>query len=280
MVKVPGDPHGAPSLTTQRSMIIREQQFQVLTADAAGRFDASLVDHVREKFPFPAAYVPREDLARLVDDSTAKAHGYGFQAAGPLRFFVDCAVLLGAGFDEDPLFFWIRDILDDQSDNDEMTKASRLHMHVDNYLGTVYGARGELALPGLQKIATASSADLAGAGASFETLIAWLRAMHPEKCDYAGKAALETLAATAQTDAVQAGFPPGKGAALLAGLRFAFGAGVLSDPLFPWLAATWGDRTVAPEDRFDRLVQRSQAYMRRVLQVVTAAQDASPSRGL
>jgi len=259
-------------------MIVREQQFQVLTAEAAKRYDVSLVDHVLEKFPFPAAYVPRQNLERLVRESNAKAHSYGFQAAGALRFFVDCAVLLGAAFDEDPLFFWMRDILLDRSDRDEMTRASRLHMHLDNYLASVFGARGILALPGLQKIAAASSSDFERAGASPETLIAWFRGLHPEKCAYAGESALRNLASKAQTDAIQAQFPSTLGLALLGGLRFAFGAGVLVDPLFPWLATTGADVAASPLDRFDRLLQRSQAYMRRVLKVVTAAQDASPSR--
>jgi hypothetical protein len=49
---------------------------------------------------------------------------------------------------------------------------------------------------------------------------------------------------------------------------------VLSDPLFPWITAAWVKEAATGEDRFSLLEQRSQAYMRRVLQVVTNAQKA------
>jgi hypothetical protein len=209
-----------------------------------------------------------------VQDATGKARGYGFEAATSLRFYVDCAVLLGASFDEDPLLFWMRDILVDPYDKDETSKAARAHLHLDNYLVRVYGANGALALPGLQTVANASADILSRVGASPDSLVNWLNSLHPEKCAYVGEPALRLLIAEASDDAAEAGLPLREGTAVLTALKFAYGAGVLVDPLLPRIAD--GNREDGSDsDRLTNLVRRAQIYSRRALEVVTKMQANS-----
>jgi hypothetical protein len=49
-------------------------------------------------------------------------------------------------------------------------------------------------------------------------------------------------------------------------LALAFGHGYASDPLYPWIARTLDDRTIAdPAARADRLTRRALAWLDRVL---------------
>jgi hypothetical protein len=246
-------------------MIIRAEQMQTFEAAGQAGFEAEVVEHVKQTFPHSVAGVEDAGIRKLVSKACADARGYGFRASGPVRMFVDFAVLLGHEFPNDPLLYWVRDILRDKEGLDEMTQAARLHRHVSTYLELVYGSGGEHLTEGLRYIAKAEPRELETVGRSLEyAALTWLQSLHYRKCAYVGDAAIQNLTAEARPAAERFALPEPEGPALLLGLMFAFGSGVMSDPLYPWAAesvAAGGE----PKTRLDRLCTRSQAYLRQAL---------------
>jgi len=93
----------------------------------------------------------------------------------------------------------------------------------------------------------------------------WLQTLHPRKCAYAGPEALTNLMQKAQQASTQCGLSVPEGPPLLLALMFAFGSGVLSDPLFPWVAAGLAESGDA-KTRLERLFTRTQTYVRQTLE--------------
>lgn len=239
---------------------------EAFRASAHVSFEAEALEHIRQAYPAAVKGVEEVRLKQLISEGAERAGNHGFKARGPVRMFLDFLVILGHEFDHDPVLFWVSDILKDREGLDEMAQAARLHLHVTTYLDLVYGPKGEHVAQGLEHIAKAPTEELTAVGRSFETsAIPWLQTLHPRKCAYAGAAALTNLMQTAQQASARCGLPTPEGPPLLLGLMFAFGAGVLTDPLFPWVAGSLeagGDAKM----RLERLTVRAQAYMRQALE--------------
>jgi hypothetical protein len=227
-----------------------------------------MLEHLKKTYPRSVAGVDDGRLKQLVSKGVERASEHGFQARGPVRMYLEFMTILGHEFDQDPLLFWIRDILRDKEGLDEMTQAQRLHLHVSTYLELVYGPAGEHVVKGLEHIAKAPPEELTAVGKAYESkAIPWLQGLHSRKCVYAGAAALTDLLQQARQASARFKLPEPEGPPLVLGLMFAFGSGVMTDPLYPWVAAS-----VAPEAgteakaRLDRLAARTQAYMRQALE--------------
>lgn len=249
-------------------MIIRQEQMQALEAAGEARFETEMLEHLKAAYPRAVAGIDEGQIRKLISQGAERARGYGFQARGPVRMYVEFQVVLGHEFDEDPLLYWIRDILGDNEGLDEMTQAGRLHQHVSTYLELVYGPNGEHVAKGLEHIAQASPQELVTVGRAFESsAIPWLQALHPRKCAYAGPAALANLMGEARQGAAKSALPEPEGPPLALGLMFAFGSGVMTDPLFPWIAASLGEGAPAdPRARMERLIGRAQAFLRQAVE--------------
>ncbi len=247
-------------------MVIRPEQMKALQAAAQVSFEAEALEHLRQAYPVAVKGVEEARLKQMISKGAERAGKHGFKARGPVRMFLDFLVILGHEFDQDPMFFWVSDILRDREGLDEMTQAARLHLHVTTYLDLVYGPKGEHVAKGLEHMAKAPVQELTAVGRSFEaSAIPWLQGLHPRKCAYAGAAALTNLSQIAQQASARCGLPAPEGPPLLLGLMFAFGAGVLTDPLFPWVAASL-EGGGAPPARLERLTVRAQAYLRQALE--------------
>jgi len=249
-------------------MIIRQEQMRSFEAAAQTRFEAEMLDHLKQDYPRAAAGVDDGRIRQFISQGVERARGCGFQARGPVRMVIEFMVLLGHEFDSDPMLFWIRDILRDNEGLDEMTQAGRLHLHVSTYLDLVYGPAGEHVAKGIEHIARATPQELTAVGRSYDSsAIRWLQALHPRKCAYAGEAALASLSQAARQAAARFALPEPEGSPLMLGLMFAFGSGVMTDPLFPWAAASVAPEAAAePRVRLERLWARAQAYLRQALE--------------
>ncbi|MGO9094221.1 MAG: hypothetical protein ACLQGV_03275 [Bryobacteraceae bacterium] len=245
-------------------MIIRQEQIEALEAAGKAHFEAELLPYLKKSYPRSVAGVDDTHINRLISEGGRRAGQYGFQARGPVRMFTEFMVLLGHEFDQDPLLYWIQDILRDKEGLDEMTQASRLHLHVSTYRALVYGPAGEHAAKGLERLAKAPlMEELVGVGRAYDSnAIPWLQALHSRKCVYSGAAALQNLLQAAHLSAGKMGLPEPEGPPLALLLMFTFGSGVLTDPLFSWVAPCLAPETSArARVRLERLVAAAQAHL-------------------
>jgi hypothetical protein len=246
-------------------MIIGTRQMEAFRAAARQGFEAELLGHIKQQFPRAVEGIEDARLRQAVSAGVERAGRHGFRARGPVRMFVGYQVLLGHEFDQDPALFWIGDILRDREGLDEMTQAKRVHLHVSTYLDLVYGPDGEHVSEGLEHIATAKLQELTAVGRALgSAAIPYLQALHARKCVYAGGEALCNLIGMAQQASGESGLPAIEGPPMVLVLFLMLGAGVLTDPLFPWVAESLKGGT--SQERLERLFGRTQAHVRQALE--------------
>ena len=93
-------------------MIIREEQMQALSDAMMEQFVASVVAHLLHDFPdeIRKRGLERQSMPDFVRARIVEARGYGVEEEEDLRLYVDCTVLRGPQFPNEP---WAEPILND-----------------------------------------------------------------------------------------------------------------------------------------------------------------------
>lgn len=247
---------------------IRQEQMTVFEEHAERDFEEEMVQHALKSAPRLSRVIGEPGVRQTVTMGLERAKQHGFTNRGPMRFYLESMVAFGSDFDTDPQIPWAAEILDDQSMPDQMARADRLYVKIDDYYKKVMGPGNEWGIQAMRRI-TEAKADIFGRpGMDFDRrILAGLRHMYPEKCAYVGEAPLRSLVSEAMTSAQRYGITSEAGRGLLAGLMFGFGHGVTRDPQYPWVGRTLEDALVAnPNDRASRLYDKTMVYVKRAVE--------------
>jgi hypothetical protein len=251
------------AILTGAMLLIRAQQMQAFEQASMARFERRMVAHLRQLAPKHCKAVGEAGLRQVVRVGFARAKDHGFTKRGPVKLYLDLMIMLGSDFDSDPQYPWAAALLDDPDTPDEMARAERLYEKAIDYSAKVFGPDYEQEKAAVRRAGLVRYEDLPSfTGGSADQIVAHFEAIFPEKVHYLGKAPILALSAEAMALANQHGLEPERGPAVLAGLMFAFGHGVTTDPQFPWVAATLVKHAQDAATRTERLFRRALTYQR------------------
>ena len=244
---------------------IRQEQTEAFRQHHLQKFEDEMVEHSK-KFAPPICKVIGDDQLRVaIRSAMQRAAGYGFTYKGSLRLFIEMMFLCGSGFDTDPQYPAVGEVL--RSSSDQMERAERIHLGHLEYLQKVSGpdavnVRNALkALPDLARNPLPFSSDEFAPG-----LLREMARIFPQKAAYVGDTGLRTLIREGTAEAQKYRFSTMRQATLLVVLMFAFGHGCTNDPLYPWIARTLTDvRIVTPDARAERLEKKALTWLDHVL---------------
>ena len=243
-------------------MQIRREQLEALENAAARRFESEIVEHVREFAPRLFSILGEPAVRAFARNGIVRAAKYGFSQRGPAKLYVEMMLSFGTEFDSDPQLPWASQVLSDQAPMEPMLRAELLYREMLKYVHRVAGPGNQFALEALKRFQRSRPEDLEAAPGEFTgKMVRAFAALYPEKAQYAGEPVLRQLVTTATARAVAAGVTAERGRAVIAGLMFGFGHGILDDPLYPWVAATLNE---PPADdgnvRALRLYEKARLY--------------------
>jgi len=242
---------------------IRPAQMKVFEEAALLRFEDEMVGHLRQLAPQHCNAVGEEGLRQVIRTGFKRAAGYSLTNRGPVRFYLDLMIMLGSDFDTDPQYPWAAALLKDSAIPDQMTRAERLYEKAMDYSAKVFGQGYEQEKAAVRRAGLAKYEELPFFDAgSVGELVKYFESIFPEKVRYLGEPPMPALATRAKTLSEQHRLAPERGPAVLAGLMFAFGHGVTTDPQFPWVAATLVRDTQDHAIRTERLFRRALTYQR------------------
>jgi hypothetical protein len=242
--------------------VIRREQMEILERTALGKFEDEMSVHLHRMAPKHVEGAGEPGLRQVIKDGVERARTYGFTNRGPVQFFLEMMIMFGSGFDRDPLLAWAGGLLTAEGEGGQMARADRLHAAAMAYRDAVIGPKYEVEAAAIRRLVerpveTWLSGDLSDRG-----LEAAIRAVYPEKCDRAEPGAVAAVIALGRTAARARGLPPASGGTVCAALMTAFGHACLTDPQFPWIAASLKSSEGSPPDkRVERLGVRMQAYL-------------------
>jgi hypothetical protein len=251
-------------------LVIRESQLEALAQAALRRFEDEMVAHLGRHAERLAALRGEAALRALVRTGIARARGHGFVQRGPIRLYLELMLAFGAAFDTDPQYAWAHAALAPAPGSDPMARAEALHGLALDYFACVAGPANGHALRALDRVC----ATLPQPGPmSAEQADAALREIYPEKYAFAGSEALQRLAQRALERAHAAALADGAG--VLLALMYAFGHGVASDPMYPWIRNTLERALPAPQ-KLARLRSKALLYaaaVKRHFELPSGAED-------
>ena len=172
-------------------------------------------------------------------------------------------IMLGSDFDTDPQYPWATTILDETTTARQMDRAEQLHALTMKYSASVFGQDYQYERAAATRAGALKFAELPSfVGGSAAEFTGHFAKVFPEKVRYIGEAPIAVLAARANILSETHRLDAERGPTVLAALMFAFGHGALTDPQFPWIAATLVKDMQNPAARTERLFHRAIAYQR------------------
>lgn len=235
-------------------LTISRRQLATLDEHARQRFACEMADHFRTFAPNHAAAIGDSAIREVALLGIARASAYGWTLRGPVRLYLELMVMFGSDFDTDPMLPWAGCRLREASPAGEMERASALAVVATTYHRAVYGRDHIFEAEALRRLGATSRNDWLIPRTRDETW-AQLRAIFPQKCDYAGRHNFQSLLMAAQDAAIAHGLEDRAASGVLCGLMLALGRGCLTDMQFPWLAGNLAKTTGLPgADRLARLI--------------------------
>lgn len=179
---------------------------------------------------------PREGLDKIIELGMSRASSYGFKKKGPVLFYIELMVLLGADFDTDPQYASVtKRPLTQSSYLEEMDRADRLWRRACDYFKRTSGRTREHERAVLQRVSALRLQEVQGiVGTRHSAMLDWLGFLHPQKIDCLGQDAIEMLLNQADQHVVEERLHR-SATPLLVGLMFHLGYGWRNDPLLPSL---------------------------------------------
>ena len=114
---------------------VRALSLEKALADRADlRFDERLYQLMQQVYPAKVEAVGRAALGRLLMSGRKAAAGHGFRTDYGQTVYIGLMFLLGGGFDTDPQYPWIGEILNDPDLPDGDARAGRLYEAAMKYL--------------------------------------------------------------------------------------------------------------------------------------------------
>ncbi|MBM4330024.1 MAG: hypothetical protein FJ117_02170 [Deltaproteobacteria bacterium] len=114
-------------------LIIRREQWDVLSRYMVHQFEDDVVKHLQRKFPQKTEGMPDGELRLLIQAGTENAQRYGITIEADVVRYLECMMTYGVEFDTDPSASWAGEILNDpELLGREKTKLLIQHLEKDS----------------------------------------------------------------------------------------------------------------------------------------------------
>ena len=248
-------------------LVISNEQMQTMSEFSLDEFENELVEHIKKFAPKHSEVITDDVVREVVRLGIERAKNYGFTNRGPVRFYVEMMCMFGSDFDTDFQLPWAEGTLKNETIKDQMQRGDILHDKMLEYLEAVYGPDDKYSLDALRRLSKARAEDYNLMKQDFDKqVIAALRQIYPQKCDYLGERLLAALIRRGKDLARSHSINSINGTALMIAAMLALGHGFAADPLFPWISKTLEDETIAdPNERADNLQRKIKIYLDRAL---------------
>ncbi|HEX5748948.1 MAG TPA: hypothetical protein VFZ09_22095 [Archangium sp.] len=255
---------------------ITKEQLQVFRRLSRQSFVEEMLGHLHQFTPVHARSLRPKTLRSIIELGIQRANGHGWTQRGPVRLYIEVMFTLGSDFDSDPQFPWAATILGQElADELQGIRAHELYRATSTFLDAAAGPDGQYTLDALRRARAVGLKPAIGPFAEWDRwMLEELQVLGPEKSRYVGEQDLRDLLRHARAQARAHGAQTLVDEALIALLMFGLGHGCLTDPQFPWIAATLSARKASGGfGRFERLRGVAMHYLGRMIE------NLSRSRG-
>lgn len=104
-------------------LIIRKEQWDLLSQAELDKFESWVADHVREFFPRQFRSTGEAGIRQLIQLGRKRAAGYGISSRSDVCKYIDFMLVLGRDFDRDSRLSWASEALNKRRDGPARMRA-------------------------------------------------------------------------------------------------------------------------------------------------------------
>lgn len=245
-------------------LIIRKEQIQAFEQAAMVRFEKEMAAHCKAFSTRLCEVIGNGQVYLAIRQAIDRCSAYGFTNRGPIRLFIEAALLFGSAFDTDPQYAWSTKILNASSE--QMVRAEKLYDRIIEYQAKVPAIEPADVIKALEDLSGLAKKHPSDSITQFTAaMLGEMDRLSHKKTAYTGSAPLTDLILEGCTQAEKNRLSTAFGQAMTGMLMFAFGHGFMADPLHPWAQtflaqAPPGD----PEIRARQLQKDALAFLRQL----------------
>ncbi len=247
---------------------VRQEQVEAFRQYHLQKFEDEMVEHLKRFAARDCKVIGERTVREVIRLGIEQAKKYGFTNRGPVRLYIEMMFMFGSYFDTDPQCPWATEVLYDPQNIDQMARADRLYDVMTKYWADVAGPKNGHMFSALRKLSQARAEDYVTAGASLEDcLLAGLKSIYPQKCEYLGEAPLRALLKKTFELADKHGFTSNEDVGLMTALTLFLGHECTRDPLHGWIARPLADqRFASPAECSAELRAKAMLYLKHTLE--------------
>jgi hypothetical protein len=220
-----------------------------------------ILEYLWRRFPHHCIVLTDPATLKVIELGVRRAAVHGFRAPEQVCSWVTLMIFFGAYFDEDPLFAWAGETLQNASGATREEAMRLLYGRMNEATNPVLGENSvnyRRALAWVRELEFDEILnDAAGASDSDASLAAWIRTAFPARYASLSAEILQYLAGRARRWARQYELAQGSGAIECVILMTLFSSHVDRDPLRPWVAEVLEDRSFSEPLRKTRALHES-----------------------
>jgi hypothetical protein len=217
-------------------MIILNSQLKALEAFRYATFRPRMLQHLGNHFCELAMLCGEEGFGKIIDDAVPRFQALGLRSNYEACIFIDLTVMLGRGFDTDPLLSWVQAILE-RPQADKTAWMEKLMDAAVKFRQQLLGAALKLPEAVFRKIIQYDYDDIEDQikPLSQPAFLEYLAALWPEKFAIIDERGFDALLREAAASAKAYGISSPEGAAYFCMLTFLLGHQFDRDFQYEWL---------------------------------------------
>lgn len=182
---------------------IREQQFDRFEKQSQLNFENELADHLHQFSPKHIKGIGEQGLNKLIATGLTKAKSFGWKRRGSLRFFLECQVMFGHCFFNDPILPWVSQFFENQNkiSMNDLTMADQAHAEAMKYRAKVVGENEKIEATAIKKLISKPVKEWLSGDLSITETQKILMDVYPEKISNAPANGLSALIQKSQNRA-------------------------------------------------------------------------------
>ncbi|MFO7613393.1 MAG: hypothetical protein R6W71_02005 [Bacteroidales bacterium] len=248
-------------------LTIRKDQVRVFEEQKLKAFIDEMVKHISEFSPEQFEIIKEPDVRKIISLGIQTAESYGFTLRGPLQFYLEMMFMLGSDFDTDPQYMWIREMLMDKSEKDQMKRADLLYDKVIDFLDQMMGEDYEYEIGALKKFVMIPFSDFQEFNnESPAEYVLKIKELFPEKVNLIDEQSFYQLHEHSSSLSRKLSISVDGGIAISFSLMFIFGHGCFTDLQYPWIKNTiHGSAGISAAEINHRLYSKMMIFFEKAL---------------
>ncbi len=244
---------------------MRKEQVEVFEQASLGKFEDSMVEHVKKFFPNHYRIAGEPVIRDVIRHGITRAEGYGFTTERTVCLYITTMFMLGSNFDTDIMYPWAAEILGDDGEPDPNVRAERTADRALDFQKRIAGTDNRAMNRTFLQVRKdyGEAIEPPPEGQSLDAhLPRRLETVFPKKFEAVGAPAVERVALAAVESAESYGLTVPQGAILCAILMFLTGSAFDREPLLPWVREILGEGPAGnPEEKTQRLHRASMQFL-------------------